>query len=291
MFKFIIKILLVLVIGFGIYFYFNQPDLFSFLNNQESIDIPEVSYQDLVHGADQVIEQVYNAKDTAQDILEVAEDVVEIVEDVDNIFDGDINNESELQEDFQLAVPFTSQAPYADWNLPYQEACEEASAFMVSMYFNGEPSGSIDPAIANAEILEIVDFQNTLYGYYLDTTTMETARMIDDFYGFHAFVVEDPTINQIKSEIASGRPVIVPLAGKQLGNPFFSGEGPLYHMLVIKGYTADKFITNDPGTKHGDGYIYDISVIMNAMGDWNDGDPANGAKRVIFSSINGVVAQ
>ena len=47
-----------------------------------------------------------------------------------------------------------------------------------------------------------------------------------------------------------GVPVLLPAAGRLLRNPYFSGQGPLYHMLVVKGYTRDgKIITDDPGTR------------------------------------------
>ena len=194
-------------------------------------------------------------------------------------------SDAQLPTEINLAVPFTSQAPSANWDLPYQEACEEASAYMVYLYYQGVPSGVIDPDQAEQAILEIVDFENDYLGYYLDTTAAETANIIDMFYGLSATIVDNPTIDEIKAELAAGRPVIVPAAGRQLGNPFFSGEGPLYHMLVLRGYTADgKFISNDPGTRNGNGYVYSQDVIMGAMGDWNDGDPANGVKRVIFVS-------
>ncbi len=66
-----------------------------------------------------------------------------------------------------------------------------------------------------------------------------------------------------------------------LGNPNFSGEGPLYHALVLKGYTETTFVTNDPGTRLGADYQYDFDTIMTAMHDWNGGGVENGAKVVV----------
>lgn len=184
---------------------------------------------------------------------------------------------------FNLAVPFTSQAPTGDWNLPYQEACEETSIYMVSEYYAGNESAVLPAEIAESEINELVRFQEDFMGFYLDTTAAETAQVIDHFYGYTARVVENPTVDQIKAEIAAGRPVIIPAAGRKLPNPYFSGEGPLYHMLVIKGYTEGTFITNDPGTRNGADFVYRQSDLMSAIGDWNNGDPVNGAKVVIFT--------
>ena len=94
--------------------------------------------------------------------------------------------------------------------------------------------------------------------------------------------METPTVADLKAYIDAGRPVIVPAAGRELGNPFFSGEGPIYHMLVVRGYTEDTFITNDPGTRHGKNYSYNIDTFMEAIGDWEGHNPASGAKRVII---------
>jgi hypothetical protein len=214
----------------------------------------------------------------------------------DEVTDGAISTDDEIIEEaisqdepippseFNLAVPFTSQAPYANWDLPYQEACEEASALMVAEYYRGASSGLLDAEAVDAEILASVGFQLDLFGDYLDTTAEQTAQLIDLYFGYTGVVVENPTVDQIKAQITEGRPVIIPAAGQQLGNPFFSGLGPVYHMLVIKGYTDDGFITNDPGTRRGADFVYDFDVLMNAIGDWNNGDPVNGAKRVIFTA-------
>lgn len=266
--KILVFISALVVLGFVGYTYWDsqRPD------THPTVDVEEVRYEEIVPEEESTPEEV--AEEPDDEPVEVEETVP----------DESPEESSGLPSEFNLAVPFTSQAPYSNWDLPYQEACEEASMFMVSEYYKGTVSGKIDPAVADAGILDIVAFEEDFLGMYLDTTANETAQVIDFYYDLTATVIEDPTIEQIKAEIAAGRPVIVPAAGRELGNPNFTGIGPLYHMFVIKGYTEDKFITNDPGTRNGESYVYDISVIMDAMGDWNNGDPANGAKRVIFVS-------
>jgi hypothetical protein len=81
-------------------------------------------------------------------------------------------------------------------------------------------------------------------------------------------VINQVTTESIKEELAKGNPIIIPAAGRRLLNPYFSGEGPWYHMLVVKGYDRNEFITNDPGTKRGDGYKYKYDVLVNAIHDW-----------------------
>ena len=186
----------------------------------------------------------------------------------------------ELPAEFNLAVPFTSQAPYADWNLPYKEACEEASVAMVDAFYTGR---TFNQASATTEILSVVEWENTTFGYYEDTTAEETARILRERYGYkNVRVVADPTVDMIKCEIAQGRPVILPAAGQLLGNRYFRQPGPVYHMLVVRGWTKDgMIITNDPGTKRGEGYLYKPETLMNAVHDWNGGDMYNGRKVMI----------
>jgi len=191
-----------------------------------------------------------------------------------------VERDEALPTSINLAVPFTPQAPHANWDLPYQEACEEASLLMVVRYKKDELIASAEDA--DQEILKLVEFQNTFLGDYKDTTAEETAEIARTYYGFDdTEVLYDPTIEDIKRELAEGNPVIVPAAGRQLPNPHFHSPGPLYHMLVIRGYTQDLFITNDPGTKRGEEFTYEYRDLLNAMHDWNGGDVEGGRKVMI----------
>jgi hypothetical protein len=276
--KWIVKIIIIALIASGVYLFVIQQDV------QQVADVEEVSYQEILQR--ETVESSESSEEGTleeSEIIEEPDDIVEVEEVSLEAFDEkESGEEIEIPTEFNLAVPFTSQAPHANWELPYQEACEEASAYMVSLYFSGASSGQIDADVADAQLLEAVAFEEDYFGFYLDTTALETAKFIDLFYGYQAYVVEDPTVEQIKAEVAAGRPVIVPAAGRELDNPNFTGLGPLYHMFLIKGYTESQFITNDPGTRNGEGFVYTIENVMSAMGDWNNGDPTNGAKRVIF---------
>ncbi|MFH1405572.1 MAG: C39 family peptidase [Patescibacteria group bacterium] len=186
-------------------------------------------------------------------------------------------------DSYNLAVPFTPQAPFSNWEMPYQEACEEASVYMVHKFYEGADEGLIEKLRADEDIKKIVEFENVLFGFYEDTTAEQIAMLVEQMYGYTRIqIIENPTVEQIKVQVASGRPVIVPAAGRMLKNPYFTGDGPLYHMLVIRGYTDTQFITNDPGTKHGEEYLYSFDRIMDAIHDWNDGDVENGKKVVII---------
>ena len=186
-----------------------------------------------------------------------------------------------LPSEINLAIPFTVQAPNANWDEVHQEFCEEAAILMAISYVRGWDISSAD--YADQKMFEIKTFEEKRFGYYKDTTAEETATIIAEYYNYKFRLVYDPTLEDIKTALVQGKPVIAPAAGRLLGNPYFRRPGPLYHMLVIKGYTkTGNFITNDPGTRRGADFIYVPDVLMNAIHDWNGGDVENGKKVIII---------
>ncbi|MBI3420596.1 MAG: C39 family peptidase [Candidatus Sungbacteria bacterium] len=191
-------------------------------------------------------------------------------------------NPAVLPAEVNLAVPFVVQAPYARWEDPYGEFCEEASVLMAISYIRGEKIAS--PADADAKMLAIKAFEDKRFGYYKDTNAAETAAIVKEFYKYaNVELVQNPTVADIKKALATGKLVITPLAGRMLGNPYFTAPGPLYHMLVIKGYTKDgTFITNDPGTRRGADFLYSEATVMNALHDWPGNDHIEQGKKTII---------
>ena len=114
-------------------------------------------------------------------------------------------------------------------------------------------------------------------------STQDILPILKEFYKYPKVkIVANPSITDIKTALSQSKAVIVPAAGRKLGNPYYTQPGPLYHMLVIKGYTKDgRFITNDPGTRRGADFIYDPAVLWNAIRDWNGGDVDTGKKVMI----------
>ncbi|MFH2063002.1 MAG: C39 family peptidase [bacterium] len=189
---------------------------------------------------------------------------------------------SEPVRTINLRVPFMVQAPTANWDELHGEACEEASAIMLAAYYDDETE--ITTAEAEDRIMAAVAWEEENLGYHLDTTAEETARMMREHFGLTtARTVAIASLDDIRSAVAAGHPVIVPAYGKALGNPNFRNGGPLYHMLVVKGFDGDRIITNDPGTRRGADYVYDADVLWNAIHDWNNGDVPYGPKVMIVA--------
>ena len=181
-----------------------------------------------------------------------------------------------------LPVPFAPQAPQANWEMPYQEACEEASLVMVAEYFLGNRQMRLSTAVADKLILELIDWE-TAHGYLVDLTAAEVAKVLEERYGLEAEAVPYEA-EVVRQELKAKRPVILPAAGRLLGNPYFRQPGPLYHMLVVKGYEGDEFIVNDPGTKRGESFRYHESVFARAVHDWNGGEVEAGKQVMIVVS-------
>lgn len=167
-----------------------------------------------------------------------------------------------------LPVPFLCQAPYGNWAQPWQDACEEASIIMAIHYINRYP---LDKESGNQEILGLVAFQEKRWGGQHELTADRTVKLLKDYYKYdnvsisYKFGVED-----IKAELARGNLVITPVAGRLLGNRYYTPPGPIYHYLLFKGYDGGRgeFITNDPGTRRGENFRYKYSVAFNAIHEW-----------------------
>lgn len=177
-----------------------------------------------------------------------------------------INSEKNIPDKVLIQVPFTTQAPFANWDALHEEACEEASLIMLKYYLDKKP---LTPEIAENEIQRMVDFEIRNYGDYKDSTASEIVKLAEDFYKITKLkVIYDFPKEDLKKYLAQGKPVIVPAAGRLLGNPNFTAPGPLYHSLVLIGYNGNTIITNDPGTRNGQDYRYDIDVLYNAIHDF-----------------------
>ena len=168
-----------------------------------------------------------------------------------------------------LPIPFTSQAPTGNWDLVHNEDCEEAAAVMSNAYLTGNTAVVLPAAQVDDEMNKLNAWEDSHFGYHLDTTADETARMITDYYGLKATVQNDYTFSDIKDQLNTHHVVILPVDGQVIGNPNYTQPGPIYHMLVIRGYTATGLITDDSGTRRGQNYPYTFDILHSAGADWD----------------------
>lgn len=187
----------------------------------------------------------------------------------------------EIPAEINLAVPFTSQAPFARWDAFDEEMCEEAALAMVNRFYQNRQFSSKDDS-QNA-LKEIKEWEEKNLLDWKSNNAEEIARVARKMLNYQsAKVIDLVDFQQIKEQLAQQNPVILPAAGRELKNPNFKQLGPLYHMLVVRGWLADgRIITNDPGTRRGQGYIYDQQILWDAIHDWNSGDVSNGKKVMV----------
>jgi len=166
-----------------------------------------------------------------------------------------------------LEVPFICQAPFEteeNWKL-HEESCEEAALLQAYLY---ETDTTMTKLEANEKILDMINWQETNMGGHHD---LYSDKFVEFALGYlhldrsEIKVIKNAEISDIKREIASGHPVIVPITGEILKNPYYPYPG--YHMLTVIGYTEDRIITNDNGTRRGKDFSYDIDVFEKAYKD------------------------
>jgi hypothetical protein len=170
-------------------------------------------------------------------------------------------------------IPFTSQAPLANWSDPvFQNACEEASLLMAKR-FSEEDMGAFDPQEATEAIRELTKQEQALVGEHRDLSADDTARVAREILSLDAEVEEITSSEDIVEVLRYGAIAIVPVNGRLLENPHFTPPGPLYHMLLIRGYDfeTEMFIANDPGTRFGAGYHYSQEILFNTLHDYETG--------------------
>lgn len=167
--------------------------------------------------------------------------------------------------------PFQSQAPLGNWDALHEEACEEASIILVYYYLNNKTLTSTE---MDQQILAMVALEEKDGKTQQNLSVENALSLAKQFYNLGGAVTKNATITDLKREISLGHPVLIPSAGRLLGNPNFKSPGPIYHMVVAIGYDQNNIIVQDVGTRNGEHYTYNQKIFDNAWHDWA-GSPEN----------------
>ena len=168
-----------------------------------------------------------------------------------------------------LPVPYTDQAPTGNWAAS-QHDCEEASLLMVDRYLRGDRSGGvINPLEARSAIARM-----TPWKVETDLTYSQLGEMAQRHLGW-GWQMYAATVDNIRHQLALGRPLIVGVRTHGLGNPNYPGyrdhfeqaEWSVSHYLVVTGYDATTVILNDPGITRGHGYHITYNQLFHAIED------------------------
>jgi hypothetical protein len=178
-----------------------------------------------------------------------------------------VQKEIPLPDSFLIPMPYTPQAPNANWAV-HEESCEEAAILMVHYLLDKKLAlsvGTVIPAsISSTELVALKNWQVKNWGPEKDLNLYNVGKLANAYYGYSYKVTEDITETEIKKEVAAGHPVLVPVITHALENPHY-GRLPSYHILVIKGYDAAGIITNDAGIKEGENYRYTWDILWKAI--------------------------
>jgi calcium-activated chloride channel regulator 3/4 len=165
-----------------------------------------------------------------------------------------------------LPVPFIPQVPTGDWN--NTKNCGQTSSVMVYGYHGFYDHRSILAADIEAINDWLADeYDDDQYsdsnGWY--TTASQLAKLAREYaYFTRSASASGWTLDQLRSEIDAGRPVVVAV---------YTGMDPnsnLGHFMVFRGYRTDddgnltQVIVNDPGKSAGDNNEYDVSTFLNS---------------------------
>lgn len=175
--------------------------------------------------------------------------------------------EIKIEKEGYIKVNFICQAPLQtvkNWEL-HEESCEEAALLQTYLYETGQ---TMTKEEANEEILAMIEWEKINFGAHEDIYADKIKEFAIGFYGIkdeEIKIIYNASIEDIKKEISKGHPVIAPVTAGILENPYYPYPG--YHMLQVIGYTEDKIITNDNGTRKGADFSYDIEKFEQAMKD------------------------
>lgn len=166
-----------------------------------------------------------------------------------------------------IDVPWFCQAPHENadsWKV-HKESCEEAALLMVLYHLVGRREVNRDKI--HDQLVDMIDWQMQNWGIHKDLHADSVKMLATGYFGFadeEIQIIRNASEDTLKSLIAQGFPVIIPTAGRMLGNPYFTPPGPIYHMVVVTGYTPDRVITNDIGTKRGKDFSYSWKIFTAA---------------------------
>lgn len=275
MWGFVIRIFAILVVVGGVFAWYRMPD--EYLGMQRTGSSERVLQADA--SAAQSPEPVATTNTAASTVDMPTAASLAPVRTTQDFF-------ATLKDSVKQSVPFTVQAPCAQWDDPrYQDACEEASMLMAHAWMSN--TGAIAKSDAEAEMERMFAAQQKLFGDdVVDTSAEDTAAFFTSYFQRDVEVVRDTTLENMYRMLAEGAIIIVPTNGRALGNPNFTNGGPDRHMLVVIGYDkkAREFITNDPGTRVGKGYRYKDTTLYNAIRDYSTGH-----KKPIIGTFKNVI--
>lgn len=190
-----------------------------------------------------------------------------------------------LPDKHLIKTAFVPQAPEKNWDQPWQDSCEEAALLTLHYYYQGQ-----NPDIATMlnDYQQTFNFENS-QSWTHDVNLSQMATVSAKLWGYETRIIDNPTLEDLKTYLSQDIPIIVPANGKTLfkENTHFKNGGPWYHNLVILGYDDSKklFTVHDVGTQFGAYFHYSYDLLLESIHDF----PASQKKEDINSGIRRVL--
>ncbi len=171
---------------------------------------------------------------------------------------------TEIPKEKILDIKFYAQAINWNFDPPYLNFCEEASILNWYYYLVWKrPSLSdYDKDLWKMKKYEDKNFE----WWYRHTSLQESKKLLKAFQWENeevfAEIIENPTIEIIKENIAKWNPILIPTYWKWLKNIHFTWGWATYHNLLIKWYKDDIFVTNEVWTSRWNNYEYNQKLII-----------------------------
>lgn len=175
------------------------------------------------------------------------------------------DKENNLIPPKKLNCQFYSQAPTWNWNQPYQDYCEEAS---IILWLNCLEWKNVwlNEYLSQLDGLWAYEQKNW---YEKDVSMEEIKKILLKKYWKESKIIKNPTFDKIKKILDKWHLMIVWVAGQQLWNPYYSWDGPIYHVVLVVGYDWNNIITHDVWISKWENYRYDNKHFINSIHNWS----------------------
>lgn len=192
-----------------------------------------------------------------------------------------IHIEKKLPSAVYIHAPYYAQAPDGNWRLPWSMLCSEANLVLAAYASKGKP---LSKQQFTDDMLAMIPVQEKAFGTYFSIPMRDLKWLYDTMYpdAGRAWILDNPSIEDIKSQIAKGNLIIAPTAGRLLNNPFFINGWPRFHTILIVWYDERYFYVNEVGMSNWADFKYTHDTVMYAMHDFvKDGDITQWSKLVM----------
>lgn len=167
----------------------------------------------------------------------------------------------------QIYAPYYSQAPDGRRELPRSMFCSEANLVLAAYAISGKP---LSKEQFKQEMLAMIPIQEKSFGTYFSIPMRDLKSVYDTMYPEigNARILDNPTLEDMKAQLARGSVIIAPTAGRLLDNPFFYWQWPRFHTILIIWYDETHFYVNEVGMTGWENYRYTHETVMHAMHDF-----------------------